>query len=455
MKKFIALVIVFVVLSCAVFAEVVVTGQVDAVVMPVQVIDPDEGDTMIGAGVGRNGSSDAPRARIGLSATNDTNQVGLNFMLRFYPTAGSAPKVEFDDFAEVWWQPISQVKIEAGKFVNNTFWGKIGNDNWQRYTAEAKNQDHIFTRFKSDTVNTTSYVGFMLGIKPIDPLYIGVSVPSVAQIGGGFPDTVGKYTYVEVEESKGIEAAGEPTTVGNAAHTYEKIQVGAGYTIENIGLVRAQYVGASYIFANADITPGKETWWSDNSKIRRIEAAFAYTGMEGLIIDVGGKVPLAFKDYEITGYDDMGATYVKFEGDTTYQAPYQVSLGAGYTTSPLDVKGRVDVQFGGNRKKDDVEYNLGLKIYTHLWPSYDLGFATVGLDVGYNYIGENTDKDGVIGKDTADEQKGGYEFGVGAWLKKFIGACSIKGGIGYHMGEVHGKKQDTVFSVPIIFEYSF
>ena len=115
MKKFITLLMVLMVLGGAGFAEVTVSGQVDAVVMPLEVIAPDEGDAQIGAAVGRNGSGQAPRVRIGVAA--GTEQVGIDFKVRFFANAAS---YEIDDFAEVWWKPISPLKIEAGKFVNDT-----------------------------------------------------------------------------------------------------------------------------------------------------------------------------------------------------------------------------------------------------------------------------------------------------------------------------------------------
>jgi hypothetical protein len=317
----------------------------------------------------------------------------------------------------------------------------------------------------------------MLGLTPIEPLYIGVSVPSVVQIKGGNPDSVlGRYEYYEndayfhAENGKTIIApAGlEPKTAGNVAHTYEKIQVGAGFTIANIGLIRAQYVGASYIYGYTENTGWADIPWQDNTKARRIEAAFAFTGMEGLVVDVGAKIPLAFKTIEYTdaysiSKDGKTTPYsVRVEGDTTYQAPYQVSLGAGYTAGALDVKGRVDAQFAGSAKddKNKTEDNLGLNINAHLTPSYNLGFATAGLDVGFEFLGEDTDKDGKVqpGTNAAGEaikKEGGYRFGVGAWLRKAYGGASIKGGLGVHLGEVHGTKEAMVISVPIIFDYSF
>jgi hypothetical protein len=398
--------------------------------MPLQVIVPDEGDSLIGAGVGRNGNGDTSRARIGVVA--GTEQVGINFKLQFNPNASA--KLGIDDFAEVWWKPVSQIKIEAGKFVNDTLRGKIGDDNWQRYTVLMKDGDSIFSRFKS---NWTGTVGFMMGLKPIEPLYIGVSVPGLDRLER--VDDVYADTTIPYKDKDGDK-------VGNVLRTYEKIQAGLGYTIPNIGLIRAQYVGYSSFYDN-----GKKPSISDFTKAPRIEAAFAFTGVSGLVIDVGGKVPLPVDTYYEEGVDtekQPTGQYTK-KSDDTYQAPYQVSLGAGYTADALDIKGRVDAQFGGKKDAevdaDDTEQ--GFDVNVHLWPSYNLGFATAGLDLGFNYLGD-TKKNGET------DTKGGYLFGAGLWLKKSYGGSSIKGGLAFSTGEVNEKKY-TTFSVPIIFEYTF
>ncbi|MHB9293022.1 hypothetical protein Holit_02139 [Hollandina sp. SP2] len=408
----------------------------------------DDGDTLVGAGVGRNGSGDTTRARIGIVA--GTEQVGINFKIQFNPNATA--RIGIDDFAEVWWKPVSQLKIEAGKFVNDTLRGKIGDDNWDQYTVVMKDADGIFSRFKS---NWTGNVGFMLGLTPIEPLYIGVSVPGLDQIAAGsgnLTDLTGKYTYYEYDMDD-TSSTSEPTTVGNALRTYEKIQAGIGYTIPNIGLVRAQYVGASHIIPENSEDAFK--WWTNNLNVRRIEAAFAFTGVSGLVVDVGGKVPLAFTTYEQDYSSDFDSNpntpdttiRLKVTNGTKYQAPFQVSLGAGFTADALDIKGRVDAQFGGYTEYEDDKTEKGFDVNVHLWPSYNLGFATAGLDVGFNYIGE-TETNGTT------SNKGGYQFGAGLWLKKAYGGASIKGGLALSLGEVDEVKR-TVFSVPIIFDYTF
>jgi hypothetical protein len=441
MKKLIALSVVLVVLAGAGFAEVAVSGQVDAVVMPLQVIVPDEGDTMVGAAVGRNGNTAFPRARIGVAA--GTEQVGINFKVQFFANGGD---IGIDDFAEVWWKPISQLKIEAGKFVNDTLRGRIGDDNWNKYTVPMKDADSIFSRFKS---NWSGTVGFMLGVTPIEPLFIGVSVPGVDQIttkavAGANPD----FAYAYKNE--------DGDYVGNVLRTYEGIQGAIGYTIPNIGLFRVQYVGYTSFYAYDSVksaATSPATSYTDFTKSRRIEAAFAFTGVSGLVIDVGGKVPLPLDTY----YEgDNGGKYTK-KSDDTFQTPYQVSLGAGFTADALKINGRVDAQFGGKAdyKDDSKDQEKDFDINVHLWPSYNLGFATAGLDLGFNYIGKTTDKDGNVVVDTnSKEQKGGYLFGAGLWLQKSYGASSIKGGLALSLGEVNEQKY-TAFSVPIIFSYSF
>jgi hypothetical protein len=495
MKKFIALSAVLAVLAGAGFAEVSVSGQVDTVVMPLQVVAPDEGDTLIGAAVGRDADDAGTRVRIGIVAQTEDQKAGLNFKLQFF-TIRPTGQINFDDFAEVWWKPVDQLKIEAGKFVNDTLRGKIGDDNWQKYTLNMKDPDHIFSRFRSQGWGADpTPVGFMLGITPIAPLYIGVAVPALDQFvaKSGNPFLTGSYSYYEWDNDTNA-IKGEEKTEGNVAHVYEKIQAGVGYTIENIGLVRAQYVGAS------NINP--EDQWKNPLNVRRIEAAFAFTGMSGLVIDVGGKIPLAFSTYEetktitttttttapsttatgtftdasgnpqsvtitIPGEKKTTTTsrseMVRVEDGTTYQAPFQVSLGVGYTLDSLDIKARVDAQFMGRKtEKNDEEYNIGPYINAHLWPSYKLDdFSeglSAGLDLGFEFTGEDTDEEGdVIGKtDTFDGRNGGIHFGIGAWIKKAYGGASIKGGLGYQVGsEVHSVKYPGVFSIPIIFEYSF
>ena len=468
MKKFIALLMVLIVLGGVGFAEVAVTGQVDTVVMPLEVVVPDGQDPQIGAAVGRNGSTDATRVRIGIAA--GTDEVGINFKVQFNPNA--TVKFAFDDFAEVWWKPISPLKIEAGKFVNDTLRGKIGDDNWNKYTAAMKDADSIFSRFKSTSWGTdnASAVGFMLGINPIEPLYIGVSVPSVYQLGGTAPDTVsGSYTTYTYDKDK-APTEWKKETLGNVAHTYEKIQAGAGYTIANIGVVRAQYVGASFIFDASDTDkvdefvegPAAWSWWKNPLNVRRIEAAFAFTGLSGLVLDVGAKLPMTFDTYEVKGYDDF-TDYVKMSGGPEFTPPVQVSLGVGYTLDALDIKGRVDAQFLGSAKntseiEDKYDYTLGPDINLHLWPSYKLdAFSeglSAGLDLGFEFIGESKlDYKDDATPDVTD--KGGYKFGIGAWLRKAYGGASIKGGLALSLGEVNEKKQATVFSIPVIFDYTF
>jgi hypothetical protein len=458
MKKLLALSMVLVMAAGAVFAEIAVTGQVDAVVIPLQVIAPDEGDTLIGAGVGRDATEKYPRARIGVSG--GTEQVGINFKLQLFANGTTG----IDDFLEVWWKPISQLKIEAGKFVNDTLRGKIGDDNWQKYTVTMKDPDAIFSRFKSnwgDNSVNTSDVGFMLGLTPIEPLFIGVAVPKLEFFSGG--DTAAfrtsRYTYTEYGTPPG-----EAKTVGNIAHTYEKIQIGAGYTIGNIGLFRAQYVGASYLISSGKFaeafpnSPGTadpaKLIWLNPLNVRRIEAAFAFTGVEGVVVDLGAKIPLEIGTFDVVtlATSTNVASSIRYTDYLKIQAPYQVSLGAGYTADALDIKGRVDAQFGGSIKADGLEYTHGVNINVHLWPSYNLGFATAGLDVGFELIGENETKEGSV---TSTPDKGGYKFGIGAWLKKAYGASTIKGGLALSLGERNEEKLATVFTVPVIFEYSF
>jgi hypothetical protein len=440
MKKLVVLSAAFAVLKVSVFAEVSVTGEFDAVLMPLQVIHgkggPRGDETIVGAGLGRNGNGDAARARIGIKASDENEKIGLEVKLQFNNNNGF--RVAFDDFAEVWVKPIDWLRFDVGRFNNDTLRGKIGDDGWSHYTVTMKTKDEIFTRFQGQSFaapNVHNSGGFLISAAPIEGLFIGAGVPGLIsfQNSGTNPDWV----------------------QNRAAYAYQHIQVGVGYEINGVGLARAQYVGAKPAVQDfTTVTPAINA--------PRFEIAFAFTGMEGLVLDLGAKIPFAFSEFN-TGWglekkEDISVIVVDY---ATWQAPFQISLGAGFATGPIDIQARADAKFAGTVKPDSggsaSEIRLPFILNVHLWPSYNLGFATVGVDLGLDFIGKETNGNGdVLYANTSSEMNGGVRVGFGAWLKKSFGASSIKGGLAYRVaGEVNSKKEPGVFSIPIMFEYSF
>jgi hypothetical protein len=156
----------------------------------------------------------------------------------------------------------------------------MGNGAWfGDYTISRAGESNIFTNFDANNA-------VMLTAKPIDGLSVYALLNKITKYGAKTKNTV--------------------TPDQPAELVWENIQFAAAYAIPDIGLVRAQYVGAH---------PG------DNSN-GKFELAFAYTGMEGLTVDVGGKFMLPFEDVDpvVKGKYTPGA---------------EAALGAKYAAGPL------------------------------------------------------------------------------------------------------------------------
>jgi hypothetical protein len=404
--------------------------------MPLQIITrevPDGADTknqtLVGAGLGRDNTSKGPRGRVFVEGKTD--KLGLKLQLQFYPVDVT---LGVDDFAEVWVKPADWVKIDVGKFVDDTLRGKVGDGSWMDgVTVLMKDGDSIFSRFKSPSMNPSpSPVGALVGFTFGD-LYIGAMVPALKLFKGA--PGAGTYETFAVE---GFTAT-EDDSPETAGRVYQRIQAAVGYTIKDIGLVRAQFVGANPSVSDSTIIAPK------------IEVAFALTGISGLTLDVGAKIPLPFRNERLWNPEDY--KWDKTDDDIKYQAPFQISLGAVYGINAISIAARVDTKFAGNVNHDDWDnpYKLPFELNAHLWPSFKLSFATIGVDFGIEYIGETTQDNKV-----QDDLNGGIRVGFGAWIEKGMGAATIKGGLAYKVGtEVNSTKEDGVFSIPIVFEYSF
>ncbi|MDR2485908.1 MAG: hypothetical protein LBD55_11020, partial [Treponema sp.] len=345
------------------------------------------------------------------------------------------------DFLGVWVKPVDWLKFDVGRFNEDILRGKIGDDNWHSYTVAMKGKDDIFTRFKGD-------VGALAGLTPVEGLYIGLLVPSFAQFESNKPD-----------HTSGAPNGNTTGDSNRALRVYERIQIGLGYEIQGIGLARVQVVGANGAkdTNGAEGVDPKTLTFSSTAQAPRFEAAFAFTGMEGLTVDFGLKFWIPIKDWldPADTWDEDKDEYVKLEKTGTYFKGLQFALGAQYALGDLGVAARVDAKMLENYESDDGnnKYTAPLNLNFHLWPSYNLGFATLGIDFGLEVNGKSK-RETPAG--STDGEEDGVRIGFGAWLKKSFGNSSIKGGLAYRAGtEFGGKKENGIFTIPIVFDYSF
>jgi hypothetical protein len=231
-----------------------------------------------------------------------------------------------------------------------------------------------------------------------------------------------------------------------------------------------------------DITQVTDEFLDDNDQIfssymfntfsitaPRIEAAFAFTGVPGLLIDIGGKFPLPFKDWDVgpnnifEKEDEalMDSICKFYKKGFIWQAPYQASLGMRFTPDSFDqleIAGRVDAKFLGYLKGYTEEIYFAPEINAHIWPSWNFSACRLILDFGFEYIGATYNKNKeLVGKDSPVALNGGYRLGAGISIQKsFTNNSLVKGGVAYKFpGTVNGIKEKAVITVPLYLEFTF
>jgi hypothetical protein len=237
-------------------------------------------------------------------------------------------------------------------------------------------------------------------------------------------------------------------------------QIAAGYDIDGIGLIRAQYVGVKNGIKNTDAASTTSWELSDfdgttNKPNSRIEAAFGLTAVKGLTLDLGFKYYLPSDEANVL----YGATR------TDYTRGVVVGLGGryaggGFAKGAYAIEGRVDAALpdtyknraaGNPATTPTLDTESGFNLNVHLTPSYNLGPCTLGADLGLDFMGD--------GKSGSVDVKTGYtRVGLGVWAQKGLGMAKyIKAGLGVMLPYTDNADTDhgIIFSVPLVFQYAF
>jgi hypothetical protein len=192
------------------------------------------------------------------------------------------------------------------------------------------------------------------------------------------------------------------------------------------------------------------------SPYSRIEAAFALSAIQGLVLDFGFKYYLP-SDEGTTSWGEVR---------TDYTRGMVIGLGAKYTGGGFHgfgkgayaIEGRIDAALGGKYQSTTnygqlvtTDMETGLNLNVHLSPSYNLGICTVGGDFGLE-----TQADGTSGG--ADDKTGYTRFGAGAWIQKELGMAKyIKAGLGATLPYKDNAdvEHGAIISIPVVFQYVF
>ncbi|MCL2444148.1 MAG: hypothetical protein FWD13_11900 [Treponema sp.] len=472
MKKILTVLLIGITVNL--YAEVSIGASIDMSIIPFQFIKneqvneiryfgaPEQEEYIFGAGLGRYGSGQGARARLDVRASHD-DTIGMRARIQ-----ARTDGIAIEDYLQAWWKPTSYLRVDAGRFFDDRLRGKV-NDLDERMNGNNVRMydgDAIFTRFR--THRSGGQAGLMISATPVENLFVGALLYDLKPFTAPSSSLTDSAMY-----------NAHPSYVNDNANAWQNIQIAAGYSIPGIGLARAQYFGTK---PRVDITRVSDEIIDDNNLLLysymfdtfainapKIEAAFAFTAIPGLLIDIGGKIPLPFKNWDlgtINIFDKedealLDAIYKSYRRGFVWQAPYQASFGIKFTPQGLDeleIAGRIDAKFLGYMKGNIDEIYFAPEVNIHIWPSWNFSFARIIFDAGFEYIGATYNKNGIlVGEGSPVALNGGYRFGLGVSIQKnFAGNSLIKGGITYKFaGRVNGVRENGVLSIPLYVDLSF
>ncbi|WP_407437037.1 hypothetical protein [Treponema sp.] len=327
--------------------------------------------------------------RIGASISGASDECGVVADMKF-----DGGNVAVNDNAYVWVKPISWLTINIGQSFDDTLRGNacFGSWDWLRPSAALTGEDFIFTRICANPVDGAwaPLVGALVKLDPIEGLHIGVAFPIQKYAANADPNT-------------GAVSRGNGSYYANQKieDVFKNIQVQAGYTIDGIGQIKAQYIGVEGV-AGIDDVAQRDDW-------AQIEAAFCLKAVENMTLDIGAK----FRTYE--------------------DAPIDVAVYWAMPFDALKVHASVGVTLDSASDSTGLVAGAGI--------DYDLGNG-LGLSADFRFGKEFSDAD----TDPA------IAFGV--WVNKGIANGTV--GIGAQ-GAMHARIRDFepvkddsfVFAVPV------
>jgi len=352
----------------------------------------------------------ANSTRVGINVQGTSENVGFQIDIDTNtggPVAG--------DQCKIWAKPIPEVKMQLGRIYDDTFRGStsFGNQSWLRYSG-LLHDGTIFAR-----VGEYGQTNFEVAVTPIDALTVFVG------LGGNGLNLMAMTPKTE--------------------EIFKNAQVGFGYKIENIGVLRAQYIGRATgvvvtqdtsLDAITDIltgaTPGAPcTIVYDTTKTVStavpentygdINAAFKLTAVPNLTLDVGG---FFATDKDEAGYQGKLATGVDYTMDQlTLHAAVHFTLPADGSDYPMEFQVGADYVV-------DAEQNISIS-------------ADVMWENEFQSEIADSEISGFFGV-TKGLAKGKVGVGVEVTQGTFAGSQPVKDAI-----------DDMTWAIPIKFEYSF
>jgi hypothetical protein len=348
-----------------------------------------------------------------------------------------------DNAAHVWFKPLSSdvLTIKAGAKPSDTTlrYSDLNSlpVNIISEYGRVRTEDHI-SAFGAETIQPYALIFTSV---PVKGLFLGLGWRA------GIKDTAGAAPLFSDRAPEFLD-------------NYLGLHFGAGYTIEGIGSIRAQYFGPyplTYTLDTAELAkmlynslfdiyglPNMTNLANYAAKINNFEAGFQVDALSdmGLTLDVVAKIPL-------------GVTAdVKLSGDThtaKYGAAPALGLIAQFKSGDIQVNGGIGAKLGyvaydipaelaGAAWKKEME---GVAVNFSVEPALNIGESiTVGADIGIQYDKAQVKNDAQM------------DLGLGAFAKYTLGAATLQTGLGVNIdnlteSKVAGQESYSVFKLKI------
>jgi len=459
MKKLIAILVVFAVITGVAFAQMaggmfanawgqgvfsplmIQTAPINAGEKVKDVYGKDLGArTFVGMGPDWGWSSE-----FGGGITVGAWSEGIGFSIGLEPTGNEI-------YGNIWAKPFNGhdgLKITIGNYTDDTLRGKVspgGRSGGFVLPGFDVGEDYIFSRLGNDTddgcYTPIGGSGFLFTSAPVDGLFLGWNV------------NVGTTFHPNPENGANRRA--------NDA--FRGSQVAIGYNIPNIGLVRAMYLGgwAGKLDLENEKTQDKLTkalfapdyengTFGDTDEQTSLQVAFNITAIEGINIDIGYRVffPITvWYDYDEEGTLFSNEKHYRFSQGHWLSAGINMNFGIFNMT--IFATGKFGAYNYRTVNKDTLDYygikrdktRDGLELQVKLDPSLSLDFGTIGLSLAYKFKGSpivaHVDSNDKVTKFARDKDNPAYthQIGMGLWYERSLGSGQFTIALTYTMPEL-------------------
>lgn len=313
MKKALAILMILALVGSAAFAEITFGAWGRGLFVPVMNSGASDEDSSA-----TNKASWGGAPRIGFTISGGSDNVGFVAEIKADGAGIAANDQQF-----IWVKPVSMLKLSLGRVQDDTLRGNAayGSFNWDRaYGDGSTGEDFTFSRLSTGVGSSALYdnkQGVIAAITPTDALFIGVAIRDVN--GDGYPT---QDLPIDANND-GEDDSADDISSSRTADLINKMQIAVGYTIADVGQVRAQIIRNVSAW-DAEMKP------DDNNDT--VEVAFKYTGMENLYVDAGFRM--------WTNSDVTEKKQISLYGN------YKVNAATIHASTQIDLNGDMDAPNG-------------------------------------------------------------------------------------------------------------